>query len=174
MAVSHRHTLITLLVVNLTGGVAVFAQQSEPAVLLAVLLLPAVPPDWLLTNAPSIPPAPPTVMRHDASITVVRRLSREQAAWARFEQEFRPARRNPSQFKHHLETAKYGLDTTVFAADRFLKEVRDLADFEFDQGRFHRTDQHVRKSSRGNPRVKLDFTTAPSKPYLGLRVVIPF
>jgi hypothetical protein len=95
-------------------------------------------------------------------------------AWEKFESEYRPEQRSPSPLKRQIETAKYGLDTTVFAVDRFVKSIRNHADFEFDQGRLHRTRTNSRGGFLDNPRVKLDLEMLRDKPYVGVRVVIPF
>ena len=95
-------------------------------------------------------------------------------AWEKFELEYRPAQPNPSAIKRPIENVKYGLDVTVFAMDRFVKSIRDNADFEFDQGRM----RHARANTHGkfveNPHVKLDLDMTHRGPYLGACVVIPF
>lgn len=99
----------------------------------------------------------------------------EAERWERFEAEYTPANTNPSAIKRQIETAKYGLDTAVFAVDRFVKNVESQADFSFDQGGL----RHTRANSRGgfldNPRMKLDLNMWQNgKPLVGVRVIIPF
>jgi len=96
-------------------------------------------------------------------------------AWEGFEAEYKPPQKSVSPIKREIETAKYGLDTAVFAVNRFVASVKNQADFSFDQGSLHRT----RASSSGellsNLRVKLDLDMGQStKPYVGVRLVIPF
>lgn len=112
--------------------------------------------------------------RPDRPVPALHRAPTDADAWDKFEGEYRPEPRSPSPVKRQIETAKYGLDTTAFAVDRFVKSIRDHADFEFDQGSF----RHTRANSRGrfldNPQVKLDLDLTHGRPYLGARVVIPF
>jgi hypothetical protein len=107
-------------------------------------------------------------------ITVPHRKATDAEAWEKFEAEFRPERRSSSSIKHQIESAKYGLDTTLFAVDRFVKSIRDHADFELDQGRLRHTRANPSGGFLDNPRVKLDLDMLRSKPYIGVRVVIPF
>jgi len=60
-------------------------------------------------------------------------------AWERFESDYSPPQKSPSTIKRQIESTKYGLDTAVFAVDRFTKNVEDQADFSFDQGSLRRT-----------------------------------
>lgn len=107
-------------------------------------------------------------------ITTLRREPTEAEAWEKFESEFRPEQRSPSPVKRQIETAKYGLDVTVFAVDRFVKSIRNHADCNFDQGRLRRTRANALGESQDNPRVKLDLDMTHGKPYVGARGVIPF
>jgi hypothetical protein len=63
----------------------------------------------------------------------------------------------------------------VFAVDRFVKNVENQGDFTFDQGSLRRTRATSLGGSRNNPRVKLDLDMwQSSKPYIGVRIIIPF
>lgn len=96
-------------------------------------------------------------------------------AWERFEGEYRPSQRSPSPIKRQIETAKYGLDTAVFAVDRFVKNVQSQGDFSLDQGSLRHTAAITSKEPRNSPRVKLDLDVwQGSKPYVGVRIIIPF
>jgi hypothetical protein len=96
-------------------------------------------------------------------------------AWERFEAEYSPPKKSPSPIKRQIETAKYGLDTAVFAVDHFVKNVQSQADFSFDQGGLRRTRTTDSGESRNSPRVKLDLDVwQGSKPYVGVRIIIPF
>lgn len=96
-------------------------------------------------------------------------------AWERFDAEYKPRQRNSSSIKRQIETAKYGLDTAVFALDRFTKNVENQADFSFDQGSLRRTRAISLGASRSSPRVKLDLDMwQGSRPYVGVRLIIPF
>ena len=95
-------------------------------------------------------------------------------AWERFEAEYSPPQKTPSPVKRQIETAKYGLDTAVFAVDRFVKNIQSQADFSFDQGSLRRTRAISIGGSRNSPRVKLDLNVwETGKPYLGVQLIIP-
>lgn len=96
-------------------------------------------------------------------------------AWGRFEAEYSPSQQSPSPIRRQLETAKYGLDTAVFAVDRFFKNVESQADFSLDQGSLRRTREIPFGEMLKNPRVKLDLEMGQSaRPYVGVRIIIPF
>jgi hypothetical protein len=118
-------------------------------------------------------------VRHQADYpygeTTAQRLKSPDAeAWAKFEAEYRPEPRSSSPVKRQIESAKYGLDVTVFAVDRFVKNLREHADFGFDQGRLRPTRSNSRGGFLDNPRMKLDLDLTHGKPYIGTRIVIAF
>jgi hypothetical protein len=143
---------------------------------MASLSVSTIQPEFILNRVRERPdhPAPQVIERTDWPIPVLHGKLTDTEAWEKFESEYRPEQRSPSPVKRQIETAKYGLDTTVFAVDRFVKSIRDHADFEFDQGRLHRTHTNSRGGFLDNPRVKLDLEMLRDKPYVGVRVVIPF
>jgi hypothetical protein len=95
-------------------------------------------------------------------------------AWEQFEAEYSPPQKSTSHIKRQIETAKYGLDTALFAVDHFVKNVQSQADFSFDQGSLRRTRALSLEEPRTSPRVKLDLDMCQgSKPYLGVRLIIP-
>jgi hypothetical protein len=96
-------------------------------------------------------------------------------AWERFETEYSPPQNASSSVKRQIQTAKYGLDTVVFAVDRFIKNVESQADFSLDRGSLRRTRATSPGELLGNPRVKLDLDMGQStRPYMGVRIIIPF
>jgi hypothetical protein len=96
-------------------------------------------------------------------------------AWEHFETEYSPSQKSPSSIKRQIETAKYGLDTAVFAVDRFVKNVENQGDFSLDRGSVRRTRATSPGELLGNPRVKLDLEMwRGSTPYVGVRIIIPF
>jgi hypothetical protein len=96
-------------------------------------------------------------------------------AWEGFEAEYSPPQKSPSPIKRQIETAKYGLDTAVFAIDRFTKGIQNRADFSLDQGSLRRTRTTSLEEPPNNPRAKLDLNMwQDSKPYVGVRLIIPF
>jgi hypothetical protein len=107
-------------------------------------------------------------------IWVAHRKPTDHEAWERFEAEYSLPRKSPSLIKRQIETAKYGLDTAVFAVDRFTKNVESQADFSFDQGSLRRTRVATTGEPQNKPRVKLDLEMwQGSKPYVGVRLIIP-
>jgi len=95
-------------------------------------------------------------------------------AWEQFEAEYSPPHKSPSHIKRQIETAKFGLDTALFAADHFVKNVQSQADFSFDQGSLRRTRALSLEEPRNSPRVKLDLDMwQGGTPYLGVRLIIP-
>ncbi len=96
-------------------------------------------------------------------------------AWERFETDYSPPRKSPLSIKREIASAKYGLDTAVFAVDRFFKSVESQADFSYEQGGMHRTRETSLAEALHHPRVKLDLNLGDSaRPYIGVRVIIPF
>lgn len=112
--------------------------------------------------------------RPNGGLIAPHRAATEFEAWEKFAAEYQPKSPNASLVKRQIEIAKYGLDTSVFAVDRFVKNIREELDFEFNQGRFRRTRADTRGDFLDNPRVKLDLNLTQAKPYIGARVVIPF
>jgi len=95
-------------------------------------------------------------------------------AWERFEAEYSPPQKS-SPIKRQIESAKFGLDTAVFAVDRFFKNVESQADFSLDRGSLRRTRAISFAEALKNPRVKLDLEMGQSaRPYVGVRIIIPF
>ena len=103
-----------------------------------------------------------------------RRALTDAEAWKNFDRDYRPERRNPSPVKHQIEVAKYGLDTTIFAVYRFVKSIRDHADYSFEEGHLRPSMLNTRGGFLANPRVKLDIDMTHGKAFIGARVVIPF
>ncbi len=152
------------------------AQKSESLMVMASLSVSTIQPDFILNKVRAQPdrPTPQIIERSDWPLPVLHGKPTDAEAWEKFEAEYEPQRPSPSLIKRQIETAKYGLDTTVFAVDRFVKSIRDHADFEFDHGNVHRTHAKSSVAFLDNPRVKLDLDMLRAKPYVGVRIVIPF
>ena len=152
------------------------AQKSESPMVMASLSVSTIQPDFILNRVREHPdrPVPQVIERTDWPLPVLHGKLTDAEAWGKFEAEYEPQHPSSSLVKRQIETAKYGLDTTVFAVDRFVKSIRDHADFEFDKGNLHRTHASSREGFLDNPRVKLDLEMLRAKPYVGVRVVIPF
>ena len=133
-----RSTLtVTLAALVCCSGVpSAPAQNSEPPTVMASLSVSRIQPEFFPTGVrePTNGPAPRTADRTDWPVITLNRPPTDAEAWEKFDSEFRPEYRSTSPVKRQIETVKFGLDTTVFAVDRFVKSIRDHADFNFDQG----------------------------------------
>ncbi|HXI84517.1 MAG TPA: hypothetical protein VNL17_10565 [Verrucomicrobiae bacterium] len=175
---SHWHSTISGTAACLSCWSAVpaaTAQNSESPFLMASLSISTIPVESVRSNVSerthrvALPECEPQ------SMLAPQRKPTDIEAWERFEAEYSPPQKSSSSVKRQIQAAKYGLDTAVFAVDRFVKSVENQADFSFDQGGL----RHTRATSSGvllnNVRVKLDLDTGQgSKPYVGVRIIIPF
>jgi len=176
---THWPSTLTIAAGCVAGWLAIpsaSAQESEPPVLVASLSASTIQPEFFLNSVHERPdrPLPRLIEPADRPIPGFHRKPTDIDDWTEFEAEYRPEPRSPSPVKRPIETAKYGLDVTVFAVDRFVKSIRDHVDFEFDQDGWRRTRANPRGKFLDNPRVKLDLDMTHGRPYLGARVVIPF
>jgi hypothetical protein len=83
-----------------------------------------------------------------------------------------------------MQTAKYNLDRVLFAANEFTHDLSSVTEFELDHGRLSHVSAATRqtRAELANPstalpeyvRLGLELNMAQGKPYLGVRVVIPF
>jgi hypothetical protein len=152
------------------------AQESASPSLMAFLSVSTIPAQLTRSNLTERTDRQVLTERELQPILMSHHKPTDAEAWERFEGEYSPSQKSPSPIKRQIQTAKYGLDTAVFAVDRFVKNVRSQADFSLDQGSLRRT----RVTSSGdspnnNPRVKLDLDMwQGSKPYVGVRIIIPF
>jgi hypothetical protein len=152
------------------------AQQSESPLLVAFLSVSTIPSQSIRSNISDRTDRQVLTGRELQPILMSHRKPTDAEAWERFEREYSPPKKSPSPIKRQIETAKYGLDTAVFAVDRFTKNVENQADFSFDQGGLRRTRATSSgESPNNNPRVKLDLDMwQGSRPYVGVRIIIPF
>ncbi|HUJ08957.1 MAG TPA: hypothetical protein VL171_02940 [Verrucomicrobiae bacterium] len=173
------HSILTVTVTCIASwstARAAPAQKSESPTVMASLSVSTIQPEFTLAKLRERPnlPAPQIGERTDWPLPVRHGKPTDAEAWEKFETEYRPEPWLRSPVKRQIETVKYGLDTTVFAVDHFVKSIRDHADFEFRQRGLHRTRANSLGGPLDNPRVKLDLEILRSKPYVGVRVVIPF
>lgn len=176
---SHWYSTLTVTVecvVCLSAGPSVPAQECGAPVFVASLAVSPLPPEFILNSAyeQSARSTRQVVARTGQPSPALQRKPTDTEAWERFEAEYRVPAHSPALGTRQIETGKFGLDTTVFAVDRFVKNLRDHADFEFDHGNMRRTRANSRDGLLANPRVKLDLDMLHGRPYVGARVVIPF
>ena len=168
-------TVVVGCVIWWSAAPTVPAEESAPPVFIAALSV-TPPPEFILERVRELPdrPVPRAITRPTPPAPVLHHKPTDAEAWERFETEYRLTSNSPLLGKHQLEIAKYGLDATVFAVDRFVKGIRDHADFEFGQNGFRHTRANSRGGFLGNPRVMLDLDMLSARPYVGARLVIPF
>ena len=107
------------------------AQEPEPVAVVASL---TVSPAELLKKSRQEPVDPWAIQfpeRRNGGIIERRHALTDGEAWVKFEAEYRQPR-SQSPVKRQVETAKYGLDVTVYSVDRFVKNLREHVDFSFD------------------------------------------
>ena len=179
-----RHSILSHWRSTITGTVACVscwsavpsatAQQSESPFLMASLSISTIPAGSIHSNISERIDRQALTDREPRPILVASRKPTDAEAWESFEAEYSPPQKSPSLIKRQIETAKYGLDTAVFAVDRFTKNVQNQADFSFDQGSLRRTRAISLRAARTSPRLKLDLDMwQGGKPYLGVRLIIP-
>ena len=175
---SHWHSTISGTVACLSCWSAVLsatAQQSESPTLMAFLSGSTITAQSIRSNISERTDRQGLTERELQPMLMPHRKPTNAEAWERFESEYSPPQKSPSPIKRQIESTKYGLDTAVFAVDRFTKNVEDQADFSFDQGSLRRTRATSTGESQNNPRVKLDLDMwQGSRPYVGVRIIIPF
>jgi len=151
------------------------AQKSESQSLIAFLSVSAIPAESIRSNISERIDRQALTERDRQQILMSHRKPTDTEAWEKFESEFRPEQQSPSPVKREIEAAKYGLDTAVFAVDRFVKSIANQVDFSLDQGSLRRTPANPVGRSQDNPRVKLDLNLWQSgRPSVGARIIIPF
>ena len=151
------------------------AQQSESPSLLASLSASTTSAASGRTNTNERADYQALTLRERQPMLMSDRKPTDAEAWERFEADYSPTQKSPSPIKYRIESAKYGLDTAVFAVDRFFKNVESQADFSLDRGSLHHTQANTSGELLGNPRVKLDLEMwRGTAPYVGVRLIIPF
>jgi hypothetical protein len=103
--------------------------------------------------------------------------------WEKFETEFGVTSPEHSMVLRSMQSAKYDLDRAVFAANEFSHNLSRLTDYEWDHGRFYRASaatQLLREESSTrwtavpeNVHLGLDVNLVQSRPYIGMKLVIP-
>ncbi len=104
--------------------------------------------------------------------------------WEKFETEFGVTEPEHSTVLRSMQSAKYSLDRAVFAANEFSHNLSRLTDYELDHGRFYHASaatQLLRDESLTpwptvpeNVHLGLDVNLVQSRPYIGVKLVIPF
>jgi hypothetical protein len=107
--------------------------------------------------------------------------------WEQFEAEFGIREKAPSLVKGSLESAKYGLDKTVFTVNEFVQDVQDRLSFDYELrslGRATNPNESPRTASSStipvwdaveNARLQSDINldAARGRAFVGVRLVLP-
>ncbi len=146
---SQWHSTISGTVVCLSCWSAVpsaTAQESKSPALMAFLSVPTTTAASSRTNVNEQADRRVLTLRESQPMLMSDRSPTSAEAWERFEADYSPSQKSPSPIKRQIESAKYGLDTAVFAVDRFFKNVQSQADFSLDQGNLRRTPGNIFRS----------------------------
>lgn len=111
------------------------------------------------------------------------RLVKKLTRWDKFEAEFGLYEPPSSPVLGQLADLKYGLDLATYNVEMFTRNLDDALEFRYNRGKFQRvttvSSYEPRKYRGGlltldDLRLKMDVKLATGKPYLGVRVVVPF
>ena len=157
-------------------------RSQVPALGLALRANPVVEEPPPLQVPPLVPSATPFVdtltWRLAGQDYMTRRLSR----WDKFENEYGIGEPEHSPVLRSMQAAKYNLDRVVFAANEFSRNLSSLTLYEFDHGRLTHVPAAAPQSGDElrslmtvprNVRLGLDVNMAQSRPYVGVKLVIP-
>ena len=111
------------------------------------------------------------------------RLPASKSRWDRFEAEFGLRDNRNAGVLASIARAKYGLDLATFSLNTFLNAIEDATELRYCRGRVSRVSASPTPVTphRGagpvtleDARLKLDLAMTGSRPYVGVRIVIPF
>ena len=149
-------------------------ESTVPVFVIALAVVP-VPSEFLQERSRGLDwPKRPELPRADLTPLVLHREPTDTEVWEHFEAEYRLPNRSPEFVRRQVENAKYGLDKAALSMDRFVRNFRDAASFEFAQSTVRRARANGPGVFLDNPRLRLDLDMAHGKPYVGARLVIPF
>ena len=103
--------------------------------------------------------------------------------WGKFASEFTPRDSDMPAILQPIACAKYGADVAVFTFDNLAHHIEDALELRFSHGHICRASTATVESpvhlQRGpvtleDARLKFDFEIASGKPYVGVRLVLPF
>ena len=108
-----------------------------------------------------------------------------QTRWERFNAEFGIRDQHTSFLTASLLRAKYTADVALFSIKTISSTLGDATELHYSRGRIRRasTDDSVQSPSTARQgglitlegaRLRFDFELARSKPYVGVRLVLPF
>ena len=111
------------------------------------------------------------------------RLPKTKSRWEHFEAEFGLRDDRDKGVTASIARAKYGLDLLTFSADALVDSMEDAVELRYTRGRICRVATSPSPVPAGHgasplsledTRLKFDLGLAGSRPYLGVRLVIPF
>jgi hypothetical protein len=118
-------------------------------------------------------------------ITVAPRPATLRTRWERFDAEFGLHDQSSSLVAGSLLRVKYAVDVACFGVRALSTTIGDATELRYSHGRIRRastalSDPSPRSAHHAGPivledaRLKFDFEMASSKPYVGVRLVLPF
>lgn len=118
-------------------------------------------------------------------ITVVPRPATHLTRWDRFDAEFGLHDEQASLLAGSLLRAKYTVDVALFSIKTLSNALGDATELRYSHGRIRRastadSDPSLRSAHHDGPilledaRLKFVFEMASSRPYIGIRLVLPF
>jgi len=105
-----------------------------------------------------------------------------QRSWEQFEAEFGLQQNDPTLIRGNLRRVKYGMDLVTYSVDNFLRSTERALELKYSNGAVRRAATAPNEPSPGSKhagafddtRLKLDLDLTRGKPYVGLRLVVPF
>jgi len=103
-------------------------------------------------------------------------------SWDRFEAEFGLQQDDPTLIRGNIRRVKYSMDLVTFSVDSFLRNTERALELKYANGAIHRAAAAHSEPSPDlghagafdDTRLKFDIDLTHGKPYVGLRLVIPF
>jgi len=125
----------------------------------------------------------PPVKLTDRPLTVEPQLVKRPDRWEKFQKEFGFDQEIAPASLAPIANAKYGADLTLYTANTLLERLEAILELRYTQGRIVPAAMFPRTKpvqlARGpvtfeDARLKVDFELTRGRPYLGLRLVLPF
>ncbi len=164
----------------------VSGQDAKSVTTIASLPGSNIPMDYLLQPVANTSPRPSPKFTDQKQRPVVatRKSNRGKDTWEYFETEFGLQQRSTSPVKRQIESAKYTVDVSLFTVNRIVRQIQDESELKLDRGHLRRAEPRSGPLPRvhanpltdalENARVKLDLQVYPDKPFVGVKVVVPF
>ena len=126
---------------------------------------------------------PPPVILDVRPLTVEVPLPARATRWEKFEREFGGDLDRAPALLVPVAQAKYGADLAVFTLETLLEQIKDSVELRYSNGHIGRAVAFREPSPAylgrapltfEDARLKLDLDLVDGKPYIGVRLVLPF